>query len=96
MGISDDGVEPWDEIHGFGSLLEYERFESWLADAIGHGFFVEVDVDAPYSGSNSFEQRWVRDSSGVVWRLVAPDAPFPGVFEKVNAEELKRRGRGEE
>ena len=76
-------AEGWDEIHGFSSPGEYQRFMTWLAEAVEEGALVEIEVDEPYSGSWMFDERWFRSGSGQVWRLVAPDAPFRGVFAQV-------------
>lgn len=75
--------EDWDEIHGFASLGEFERFRRWIASALDEEALVEIPVEEPYSGSPMFDEHWYRAASGSVWRLVAPDPPFRGVFERV-------------
>lgn len=79
----DDPTEDWDEIHGFASPGEFARFERWVAAAIDESLLVAVDVQDPYSGLPMLNERWYRTPSGSVWRLVAPDPPFRGVFERV-------------
>lgn len=75
--------EGWDEIHGFTSPGEFVRFQQWIADAVAEGALTEVPVDSVYSGSSLFDERWYRAASGTVWRVVAPEPPFRGVFERV-------------
>lgn len=76
-------ADGWDEIHGFVSPGEFQRFANWIAEALEEGVLEEVDVESPYSGSPMFDERWFRSPSLQVWRLVAPDPPFRGVFERV-------------
>lgn len=84
MGNSDAAEgEDWDEIHGFESLHEFERFVQWIASSKSDGTLVEVPVDTPYSGSPLFDERWFRARSGRLWRVVAPEPPFRGVFDRV-------------
>lgn len=80
---SDGMTDGWDEIHGFVSLGEFQRFANWVAEALEEGALEEVDVESPYSGSLMFAERWFQSPSGETWRLVAPDPPFRGVFERV-------------
>jgi hypothetical protein len=79
-------LEGWEEIHGFATPGEFRRFLIWIADAIGDGSLVEVAVVDRYSGSEMFEERWFAANSGQVWRLVAPEPPFLGVFLMVDGE----------
>jgi hypothetical protein len=78
-------MEDWDEIHEFQSRGEYERFLKWIAEAIAEGELQEVPVVSRYAGATVFDEHWYRAASGQTWRLVAPDYPFKGVFEKVNS-----------
>lgn len=79
--------EGWDEIHGFDSPGEYRRFLTWIADGLTDGSLEEVAVERRYSGSELFEERWFRAQSGQLWRLVAPEPPFRGVFVMVDTKE---------
>ena len=76
-------AEEWDEIHGFLSPREFERFRTWIAEALTQGALTEIPVGEPYSGSPMLDERWYRAPSGTVWRVVAPEPPFTGVFERV-------------
>jgi hypothetical protein len=43
----------------------------------------EVPVDVPYNNVG-LEEHWYRNTvSGDVWRLMAPDYPFLGLWERV-------------
>jgi hypothetical protein len=76
----------WEEIHGFDSPGEFARFEAWLASQIEQGDAEEIPVDEPY-GSPYFTERWIRDpDTREVWRVVAPEQPFRGVFIPVEQE----------
>jgi hypothetical protein len=76
-------TETWDEIHGFATPREYERFRAWIDNAIRERRLVEIPVASPYSGSRMFEEHWYRTPRGAIWRVVAPEPPFRGVFERV-------------
>jgi hypothetical protein len=82
MGLIDGDHPDWDEIHDFGSPGEYQRFLLWLSKALTESQLVEIPVGTHYL-STAFEERWFRSPSGAVWRVVAPDFPFRGVFALV-------------
>jgi len=74
---------PWQPIHGFQNLEEFHRFENWLLEQIKDGYAEELPVDQNFQGVY-WSQRWFKHKvSGQIWRLVSPDAPFPGLFENV-------------
>jgi hypothetical protein len=76
-------MEDWDEIRGFESPGEYERFLRWISEAITEGALREVPVASRYAAATVFDEHWYRAASGQTWRLVTPDFPFKGVFEKI-------------
>ncbi|MCS7063449.1 MAG: hypothetical protein NZM04_05305 [Methylacidiphilales bacterium] len=77
---------PWEEIIGFQSPGEFQRFQSWIEEQIKLGNAEEVPVDPSCIGAY-WNQRWLRHkASGVVWRLVEPDPPFTGVFQPVDSQ----------
>ena len=44
----------------------------------------EVPVEVRYSNAGLLKERWYRNTeTGEVWRLVEPDYPFQGVWERV-------------
>lgn len=74
----------WEAIEDFHSLAEFERFEDWVAGQIANGNAAEVAVSAPYLDAPSFAEKWFKHlRSGQVWRLVWPDGPFTGLFDRV-------------
>lgn len=74
----------WEEIHGFQSPGEYRRFVAYIEKQVGDGFVIEVPVGPDYGPGKLFGGRWFRDlESGEVWRLIPPDPPFCGVWERV-------------
>jgi hypothetical protein len=74
----------WEFVDGFNSLADYERLRDSLAEQVRLGQAEERRVSKPYSGLKTLDERWIRcKSTGDTWRLIAPDPPFPGIFEKV-------------
>ena len=74
----------WEEIDDFRSLNEFERFEKWICTQLTSGDAVEVQVVAAYLDAPAFKEKWYRHiDSGETWRLVWPDGPFTGLFERV-------------
>jgi hypothetical protein len=73
----------WEEIHGFATPGEFERFKTWIATALEEAAIIEVPVLEQYGGSPLFDECWYREPDGSTWRLVAPNPPFRGVFERV-------------
>jgi hypothetical protein len=74
----------WEEIHGFTSLGEYDRFVKYIHDQVASGHAEEVEVDDDYGRGEIYGGRWFKDiETGEVWRLVPPDPPFRGLWEPV-------------
>ena len=76
----------WEEIQGFRSPGEYSRFVDWISEGLDSGELKEVPVVSRYAGAGVLDEHWYRSAAGEVWRLVAPDFPFAGVFERVPKE----------
>tara|TARA_B100000989_G_C19407840_1_gene412919 strand:+ start:472 stop:714 length:243 start_codon:yes stop_codon:yes gene_type:complete len=75
---------PWKEILDFKNLSEFTQFTSWMEEQVDSGKAKELEVEIPYAGSTAFKEKWFcHISSGTVWRIVWPDPPFTGVFEKI-------------
>ena len=73
----------WEKIAAFQMPSEFDRFERWIADQVGAGIALEVPVRTSRAGSLP-DEKWYRHlASGEVWRLVSPDFPFRGAFERV-------------
>jgi hypothetical protein len=76
----------WEEIHGFSTPEEYRRFVEYIQRQVALGQAEEVPVDPSYGPGELFGGRWFRDlESGEVWRLIPPDPPFYGVWERCGA-----------
>jgi hypothetical protein len=74
----------WEEIHGFQSPTEYNRFIEYLEDQVQSGFSEEMMPDPAYGRGEIYGGRWFRDKeSKEIWRLVPPDPPFTGLWEPV-------------
>jgi hypothetical protein len=71
-----------EEIQGFDSLQHFMEFCRTIEDSITKHELTPVPVEQPY-GSVMFEETWYRTAAGQVWRLVSPEFPFKGVFERV-------------
>ena len=75
---------PWERINDFDGWVEFERFEAWLRDQIVDGSVEETTVLKSYNEVCGFQEKWyVHKPSSQIWRLVWPEPPFPGIFEKV-------------
>lgn len=73
----------WEAIHGFESPGEYKRFCLWLSAQVDAGIAETVSA-----GKRSddlifgLDEMWYRcKASGEVWRLIAPQAPFRGLWD---------------
>jgi hypothetical protein len=78
----------WDEIHGFVSPREYRCFVDFIEAQVSNGFAEELPADPTYSAGEIYGGRWFKDrASGRIWRLVAPDFPFKGLWEPVSKEQ---------
>jgi len=78
----------WVEIDAFRSRREYEFLVNWLDSLISQGIVLEVEVTQPYANSRLFDERWLLClATNEVWRFVAPEPPFKGLFERVDKDE---------
>jgi hypothetical protein len=78
---------PWDKIDAFRSFVEFQRFIEWMTHQVQEGEAEEVSVQLPYLGFRTLREQWFRHTkSGEVWRLVWPDPPFAGLFERVEGK----------
>jgi hypothetical protein len=63
---------------------EYTRFVQYIEGQVMSGAAKELSADPPYGKGMIYGGRWFRDvETGAVWRLVAPDPPFRGLWEPV-------------
>lgn len=74
-------------INGFRSPGEFARFKTFLAEGVASGELREVSPDPTYHAGEIYGGRWFEHATkGHIWRLVPPDPPFRGVFERVIRE----------
>jgi hypothetical protein len=75
----------WEEIRGFSSPGEYRRFCTYIEGQIAAGVARERMVDPRYEKGMVDDGRWFEDlETSEIWRLVPPDFPFKGLWEKVD------------
>jgi len=70
------------EIHGFETLGRFRSFSDRLADLCASGEIREVEVDDAYHHGEICGGRWF-EVCGSPWRLVEPDFPFRGLWERI-------------
>jgi hypothetical protein len=75
---------PWQPICAFDGWTEFHRFEDWMHEQIAEGVAEEVPVLEPYSQVGGLEEKWFKHvPSAQVWRLVWPEPPSAGLFDRV-------------
>ena len=75
--------DDFEEIPGFHSPWNFEKFEESINQMIAEKMIQEVPVGKPYSAIQD-QERWIKCPNGDIWRLVSPDFPFVGFFKKVD------------
>lgn len=66
----------WEEIHGFDSLNEYQRFVQWIEEQVRQDICDEVTEQR--KGVTEWDDRYFKcKSSSEIWKLSCPD---PGYF----------------
>jgi hypothetical protein len=79
---------PWEEIHGFAVSSEYNRFIKYLERQIHNHEVEEIEIDPDYGSGTIYGGRWFKYlDTGEIWRLIAPDFPFKGLWEPVMVRE---------
>ena len=74
----------WEEIHGFSSPDEFNRFIQYIEEQVRMGHVNEINPDPDYGYGEIYGGRWFEETdSGEVWRLVPPGFPFKGLWEPV-------------
>jgi hypothetical protein len=74
----------WDEIHSFRTPGEFNLFVKWIHEQAAQGLISECVVQEHYAGSTFDEKLFRCNGCGCIWRLVAPEPPFLGVFEPID------------
>jgi hypothetical protein len=74
-----------EEIRGFTTPAEYKRFCAYINSQVASGVARERSPDPHYQKGMISGGRWFEDvETNEIWRLVPPDFPFRGVWEKVD------------
>jgi hypothetical protein len=78
---------PWNS-RQFKNRTEYVEFEKWLFEKIETDELEELNpecVNLTRVDNTTYEGRWFKHrDSGELWRLLNPNPPFNGSFEKIN------------
>lgn len=73
-----------EEIHGFETPGEYDKFIVYLKTQIAKGNLERVASDDNYEKGLIYGGEWFRCLvCNEIWRIVPPDFPFRGLWEKV-------------
>jgi hypothetical protein len=76
--------EVWEEIRGFSSPGEYERFCTYIEKQVAAGTARECIVDPGFERDRIKGGRWFEYlDTKAIWRLVPPDFPFKGLWERI-------------
>ena len=74
----------WEVAEHFNSYAHYEHVLAFIRQQVTDGLAKEVKVRNHYSGLETLDEHWFKClADNETWRIVAPDPPFKGVFEKV-------------
>ncbi len=75
----------WEEIHGFSSPSEYNRFVDYIEKQVHAEIAEEITPDPNYGKGEIYGGRWFKDlETGDIWRLIPPDIPFKGLWELID------------
>jgi hypothetical protein len=82
---------PWEAIDRFQNLVEFRSFERWIAGQVSAGMARQVPVEHAYAAYAAHaavqvevvEVWYMHVMSREVWRLVWPEPPFDGVFQRI-------------
>ena len=72
------------EIRGFAGMSGYERFVRFIDKHVAAGKLRDTEGDPAYGAGEVYRGHWIADpATGETWRLVPPEFPFRGHFERV-------------
>ena len=87
---------PWEEVDGFSNLVEFRSFERWMTGQVSGGLARQVPVASPYRHGDSelllVEVWYVHLLSRQTWRLVWPEPPFDGIFQRIPDNQGQSQG----
>ena len=77
----------WEPIIGFSSPGEYKRFTGWISEQVSAGAAEEMPVEQRWAHATTFVESWYRcPDTGEVWRLIEPEPPSTGLFDRVDPD----------
>jgi hypothetical protein len=77
-------VSVFEEIHGFVSPGEYKRFLDYLKEQCDAKVIKEIFPEEERAKKRMHPCRWFKElDTGYTWRLLEPDPPFYGLWERV-------------
>jgi len=75
----------WEPIERFQSLAHYEQFLTSINEQVKEGRAKAVPLDPAKAWGNAWDEHWYQCiAANELWRLVAPDPPFRGVFKRLD------------
>lgn len=75
----------WHEIDEFKTPEEYDRFQQKINELVNLGEIREIPVSPDCGPGEIYGGRWfLNQQTEQVWRLVAPDFPFRGLWEPLH------------
>ena len=74
----------WKSVDRFKSLADYEQMLAKITEHVANGTARVVAVDPDKAWGTAWDEHWYQCAgNNEIWRLVAPDPPFRGIFKKV-------------
>ena len=74
----------WESVDRFKSLADYEQLLAKITEQVANGRARVVAVDPDKGWGTAWDEHWYQcTDKNEIWRLVAPDPPFRGIFKKV-------------
>lgn len=71
------------QLRDLGSFAGWNDFDAFVSSLKAMAVFSQVPVEAPYSNVGLLESWYRCDQCQSIWRLVEPDPPFKGLWERV-------------
>ncbi len=74
----------WEGIEAFSGLSDYNGFCEFMKKQIDARIAEGISYDPNYGRGEVYGGRWFREiEGGEIWRLIEPDGPWGGTFERV-------------
>ena len=77
----------WETVDGFASESEYRQLLTQLNEQVQAGAAKQIAIPSGQGWGTAWKENWyLCPESNDIWRLVAPDPPFRGIFKLIEAE----------